>query len=151
MRRVLGTLTLAFAVFSLAGTASLLAATGATPWKGRASGAVTAAVPVSGGVILTTHAEGQSTHLGRFTRVETSFLDGATGAIDGSMVITAADGDQLFVTIAGGFISPNDVTGTYDVTGGTGRFEGASGGATFALRTPDGATFTVDFNGWLSK
>lgn len=55
------------------------------------------------------------------------------------------------LAFAGGFTSPNDVAGSHDVTGGTGCFEGASGGATFALRTPDGVTFSVDFEGWLSR
>lgn len=57
--------------------------------------------------------------------------------IDGNLVLTAADGAQLFVTYhavtafpdATGAIHP---AGTFTITGGTGRFASATGGGTLA-------------------
>jgi hypothetical protein len=74
--------------------------------------------------------EGQATHLGRFTAT----LHREGFVVDASLIasyeFTAANGDKLFVESAGqADLSVPDVhvveTGT--VTGGTGRFEGATG------------------------
>jgi hypothetical protein len=150
MRFVPGTLALALVVGS---SLSLAAASRAVdvPWSGQATGAVVDLVPTADGVILTLHADGVASHLGQFTRVETIEFNPATGALAGSMTMTAANGDQLNATVAGGFISATDATGTYDVTGGTGRFQGATGSATFALSSPDGVNFKVSFQGTLAR
>jgi hypothetical protein len=63
----------------------------------------------------------------------------------------AANGDQLFGSVVGGFISPNTATGIYAFTGGTGRFANATGGAEFVISTPDGVHFSVEFKGTLSS
>jgi hypothetical protein len=74
--------------------------------------------------------EGQATHLGRFTAT----LHREGFVVDASLIasyeFTAANGDKLFVESVGqADLSVPDVhvleTGT--VTGGTGRFEGATG------------------------
>ena len=49
----------------------------------------------------------------------------------GWMVFTAADGDQLRLDFEGQFISPTTAVGTYEFTGGTGRFRDATGTADF--------------------
>jgi hypothetical protein len=84
---------------------------------------------------------GTMTHLGRVTAEHSQCID-PTGVLqdpltftDGRMTVTAANGDKLFLAFAGTLI-PTDVAGFFDVNnpfqivGGTGRFEGATGGGT---------------------
>jgi hypothetical protein len=95
---------------------------------------------------------GTASHLGKFTRTEHVFIDGFD--ISGTIVFTAANGDQLRATFEGGFTSPTTAEGTYAFVGGTGRFEHATGTADFAATTavtPDGVTHVaVTFDGELS-
>jgi hypothetical protein len=77
---------------------------------------------------------GNATHLGRFTVVWVVEIDFTLpgGAAIGSGVYTAANGDSLFVDLVGhGAPTENpDVISIVDVqtiTGGTGRFAGATG------------------------
>ena len=121
------------------------------PFLGSARGAITNVVPDAGGLILTVTATGKATHLGQFSRSETLLFNPATGAISGSITFTAANGDQLVGTVTGQFTSATTVAGTYTFTGGTGRFEDASGTADFSLSTSDGVNFTVQFEGSLSS
>jgi hypothetical protein len=63
------------------------------------------------------------------------------------MTFTAANGDELYANVEGGFTSPDLSTaeGSYTFTGGTGRFEGASGGALFsAVASETGYDVTFD-------
>ena len=124
-------------------------ADGDVPFKGSAAGAIVGTTPGPEGVLLTVHAEGRATHLGRFIREEMVLLNPVTGTITGMVVFTAANGDQLIAEAAGQFTSPTTVAGTYTFTGGTGRFENVVGEADFSLSTPDGVHFTVEFEGSL--
>jgi hypothetical protein len=63
------------------------------------------------------------------------------------MVFTAANGDELRLDFEGAFTSPTTAEGTYTLTGGTGRFRGATGGATFEAFTPDGVHVAATFEG----
>lgn len=59
----------------------------------------------------------------------------ATALVTGTMVITAANGDQVtqsYTTTVNADFGAGTLTaaGTYQVTGGTGRFSGATGGGT---------------------
>ena len=121
------------------------------PFQGKAEGATTGVSPVPAGIILTVHANGNATQLGQFSREEVLLLNPLAGTIAGTIVFTAANGDQLSGIVAGGFISPTAATGTYAFTGGTGRFANASGAAGFSLSTPDGVSFSVIFGGTLSS
>ena len=121
------------------------------PFKGDARGTITGVLPGPGGITLSGVAVGHATHLGRFTREEQIVLDPLTGAFTGTIVFTAADRDQIHCTLAGQFTSLTDAAGTYTITGGTGRFEGAAGGADFVASLPDGVHFTAAFNGTLEK
>lgn len=104
------------------------------PFRGTATGQVTD-VGASGELIITY--TGTATHLGKFTREERLFLN-ADGTFTGTMVFTAANGDQLWVEFAGGFVSPTTAVGSYTFVGGTGRFWDATGTAGFEAVTPDG-------------
>lgn len=76
--------------------------------------------------------EGEATHLGRFNGTvehctQIDFSTGEIAIIDGAMLLTAADGDELRAGYTGG----SGAAGTEEVfsfTGGTGRFASASGG-----------------------
>ena len=121
------------------------------PFKGEAKGTITGVLPGPGGITLSGVAVGHATHLGRFTREEQIVLDPLTGAFTGTIVFTAADGDHLHCTLVGQFTSLTDASGTYTITGGTGRFEGMTGVADFIASLPDGVHFTAEFNGTLEK
>lgn len=118
-----------------------------TPLKGTADGTIAVISAGPEGVSISGSAAGHATHLGLFTREELLLLNPVAGSFTGEMVFTAANGDQLWCTFAGNFISETDATGVYTITGGTGRFEQASGEATFSASLPDGVHFTVQFEG----
>jgi hypothetical protein len=80
---------------------------------------LTAVVDLDDGSFVATSV-GYGTHFGRTTHIATGFMDVGTGAIlSVSGVITASNGDEIW------FVSLPDVTPV--ITGGTGRFEGATG------------------------
>jgi hypothetical protein len=85
------------------------------------------------------------THLGRITRVATALIR-PDGTVEGEVVFTAANGDQLAAELHGAF-SPTTILGTYTFTGGTGRFEGAAGEADFHAVTSDGIHVAIDIAG----
>src|SRR5688572_5523034 len=97
------------------------------PMKGSGSGIITALTPGPSGVEITAVGDGEATQLGKFSRQEQILLDPATGTFSGTIRFTAADGAELNCNFAGAFTGPNTASGTYTLTGGTGRFEGASG------------------------
>ena len=119
------------------------------PFKGNAEGTITDVSAGPDGVALGGSAVGHATHLGLYTREEHLLLNPGTGAFTGTIVFTAADGSELHCTLAGNFISATDAIGTYTITGGTGRFEEASGEAEFFASLPDGIHYTVAFDGVL--
>jgi hypothetical protein len=93
---------------------------------------------------ITASSTGEATHLGHFTLAAVETVSLATKSGTGTYAFTAANGDQLFTTTAGGedgFTPPNisRVTQVATVNGGTGRFAGATG--TFTIRM----TQTIDF------
>jgi len=144
-------LTLLVTAVMLASTALPTWAGDQVPFKGRGEGTVTNAVPDPGGVVLTVLVQGNSTSLGRYSREETVLFDPNTGSLTGLVVFTAANGDELFATVEGGFISASTATGTYTFTGGTGRFANATGSAEFVVSSPDGIHVSVKFKGTLSS
>src|SRR6185437_14898327 len=95
------------------------------PFQGLAEGAITGIDP-SGAVVV--ESTGNATHLGNFARTE-FLVFGPDGSITGNVVFTAANGDQLWADISGGFTSPTTLEGAYTFTGGTGRFSDATGTA----------------------
>jgi len=134
---------LALTLLSIIGQAALKD----VPMKGSGSGMITAAVPGPNGVEISAIGEGHATHLGKFTREESIVLNPATGILSGTMVFTAADGSEMYGDFAGAFTGPNTAAGTYTFTGGTGRFENASGTASFSVTQSDQVNFTFEFAG----
>ena len=95
-------------------------------------------------LLLQGSGEGTATHLGRFTVSISEVVNPATSTGTGTFDLTAANGDQLFATTAGGedaFIPPNvsHVTLVATIVGGTGRFASATG--TFTMER----TATINF------
>lgn len=106
------------------------------------------------GFRLSVPGEGQATHLGNCTwdAVMRVYLDGSQ---DGDMKFTAANGDELLGTFMGhGYRDSAGVShfdGTYEFTGGTGRFWGATGEGDYwgaAVLNGDGVLY---FDGTLIK
>ena len=126
------------ALFLTAGLASSAAADKAVPFKGSIQTAEI--LDFSGfptAVTSSAIGTGNATHLGRFTATWVVTIDFTApgGAATGSGVYTAANGDSLFVDLVGhGLPTENpDVISIVDVqtiTGGTGRFAGATGSFT---------------------
>ena len=139
----------AVVAFTVLGLGHPATAAPPVPFQGRADLVVTGAEDLPpASRRLTASATGQATHLGRFTRTETLIVNLSDGTFTGTLEFTAANGDQLNADVEGHFTSPTgeSAEGTYLFTGGTGRFQNASGGAAFEV-TPDGMNFDVTFNG----
>lgn len=81
--------------------------------------------------------EGHGTHLGEFEQIGDLVFDGqpdAEGDIPGhgSVILFAANGDELHFDYVGELSSVTGIgSGTLEFTGGTGRFEDASGTGEF--------------------
>jgi hypothetical protein len=91
--------------------------------------------------------DGQATSLGNYDRLEHVTI-GVGGAVSGDITLTDdSTGDRIFISFAGQFVSGNDIEGTYTVTDGTGRFDGATGTATFRANTPDFVNMTATWEG----
>lgn len=130
------------------------------PFKGTSSGVVTTVgFDKEAGISYTRVAgEGQSTQLGRFAVTAYLAYTVATGIARGVSMLTAANGDQLFLTMTGRGIDATHGQGTLTVVGGTGRFQGATGSfeqtITFAVApgstTSDSIAFTDVLEGRLT-
>ena len=77
-------------------------------------------------------AEGEATQLGHYALTGSFVVDVRTGTGAGTFTITSANGDMLFLDMETQVVR-TDLTKTvsnFTVTGGTGRFEGATGSFT---------------------
>jgi hypothetical protein len=90
---------------------------------------------------------GNGTHLGRFTVISTFEVNLLTIAGSGSAHLIAANGGSLFTELTGQAYLTEDpevffIVETYTITGGTGRFAGATGSFTVErlLNTVTGVT-----------
>jgi hypothetical protein len=135
MKRFSSAARLALAASAVLGLAGPVAADEQVPFRGRFVGvATTLSVnpPIVSGV---TNGTGTATQLGRFTFQQLHDVNVATGTLTGSYHFTAANGDGLFATFTGqSSATPTPgvraVVETATVTGGTGRFAGATGAFT---------------------
>ena len=112
------------------------------PFKGASNNQAISAVPDGPDhVFVTTVGSGQAAHLGEFTFVSPHRSGLLDFSVEGAQIFTAANGDELHGWLVG-FLQPvvdetghvylvGDVSGT--ITGGTGRFENATGAYTFSL------------------
>ncbi|MEN8152028.1 MAG: hypothetical protein ABFS86_19590, partial [Planctomycetota bacterium] len=87
--------------------------------------------PVLG--FVTSTGEGTSTHLGKLTTSGQVALIWTSEGVwfVGAGTSVAANGDELYNTLEGLDTGYGDTSGTFTITGGTGRFAGATGSGTF--------------------
>jgi hypothetical protein len=120
------------ALLGLAVAASRASAGEQVPFKGTFD-AVSAQTPIPPVVHDEITGEGQATHLGRFDVVVSATVDLATRTGMGTYTFVAANGDTLTATFTGAS-QPTATPGVFlitenaTITGGTGRFAGATGG-----------------------
>lgn len=143
---------LALVLVLLLSLASPVAAADGLPFKGRLDGTVvvTPIDPPIASVVIS--ATGTATHLGRFTLLVPHTVNQALRVGSGTYEFTAANGDHLIASftatatlLAPGVLSTSE---TATITGGTGRFAGATGSftATRIFVVADGTT-TGSFEG----
>lgn len=154
MRRLLGSALVVVALSVL--TNATLAADDTVPFKATWSG-VTIAADLSNFPIVPAVAsgEGEGTHLGHFSMVSPHVNNVLTFELWGTQTFTAANGDTVSASFAGHLTPHPDgsLSGTLPcaITGGTGRFAGATGEYDFTITAvpfPDGSgyasTATID-------
>jgi len=107
-----------------------------TPFKGTVRAAETVVV-VPPTASLTRDGTGTSTYLGKFAEHIVMTIDLPTMSSTGAATFTAANGDTLTSTVVGQATPTGATTFSivevYTITGGTGRFAGATG--TFTLQS----------------
>ena len=109
------------------------AATAPLPFRGTVELMRISVTPL-GPARLLSHAEGTgtATHFGRYSIVAETTIDFAMGTSTAQRIMTAANGDALFLTVKAQ-ATPNADGVTFNlvesatITGGTGRFAGATG------------------------
>jgi hypothetical protein len=77
-----------------------------------------------------TTAEGDATYLGHYTVTGVTVINVLLASATGIFTMTADNGDMLFLTMTGHALQPfslKETVADFTVTGGTGRFEGATG------------------------
>jgi hypothetical protein len=99
--------------------------------------------------------QGQATHLGRYSEAGTVVFsptdNPAVLHVDGAIVYTAANGDELHAIVSGEL---NGQTGVVEATvtyvGGTGRFTSASGSSDLSGQLLAGGALSVEVEGAIS-
>ena len=105
---------------------------------------------------LTIPGNGTASHMGSVAMVGLTQINVATLGQTGTSTLTAADGSSLDMSFTGSFTpgpaGPSDSSfgGTWTATGGTGRFDGVSGGGTYN-GTASGPVGILFLNGSLSN
>jgi hypothetical protein len=113
------------------------------PFKGRIDGQFVAR-PMPNSTVYQSAAQaiGKSTHLGGFTKLTSDVFDIATGQVEGSFTMTAANGDHVTGVYSGFFVFGSE-PGTFSwvlkatITGGSGRFTPATGNFVFTANGQD--------------
>ena len=147
---------LALAVVAVLGLAGPAAAQVQVPFSGGLQGVATVTPLNPPFVFVLVKATGAATQLGQFTLAIPHTVNRATGTATGCYQFTAANGDRLSATFVGqarptatpGVLS---IVETATITGGRGRFAGATGSFTVRrlFNTVTGKT-SGSFNGTIS-
>jgi hypothetical protein len=156
MKRYSFAASVALAVLAVLGLAGPAAAGEQVPFKGSLEGDVTIDPLTPPFVEVDVEADGNATHLGQFTLDIPHLVNRANGTAVGTYEFTAANGDAVFADFTGHSIPTTtpgvlSIVETATITGGTGRFAGASGGFTCErlFDTITGTTFGT-FEGTIS-
>jgi hypothetical protein len=138
----------ALATLAILGLALPVSAGKPLPFRATADEVVTDVTLLGPDLVqFTVDATGEATYLGEFTSTATIVLDLANGTATETRVLIAANGDQLYAEGEFAFTSATTVEGTITITGGTGRFQNASGEVEVEGVTPDGIHFAVTGEG----
>jgi hypothetical protein len=137
MKRSSSAAALLFALLAVSALPVRASAGQLVPFRGGLEGLVTHTPVDATTDFVVVEATGAATQLGRFELTAAHFVNTAARTAAGTYEFTAANGDTLSANFTGR-ASPTDVPGviavveTVTITGGTGRFEGATG--TFTVR-----------------
>lgn len=125
------------------------------PFRGSMSGTatITPLDPPMASVLLET--SGSATQLGRFTLEAPHVVNQVSRTAVGTYLFTAADGSTLTASLSGSasIVAPGvlAIAETGVITGGTGRFEGATGSfSTDRTFYPATGATSGTFEGWIS-
>ena len=156
MKRFSSAAGLALAVVAVLGLAGPAAAGEQVPFKGSLEGDVTHTPVDARTDSVLVEGEGTATHLGQFAVVVPHLVDLPTRTAAGYYEFTAANGDTVYAEFTG-LASPTEVPGvlyieeTATITGGTGRFAGATGSfSSERLYDTTEGTTTGSFEGTIS-
>jgi len=136
-------------ILLLSGTAGMANAGADRPFKGRVDGLVSFSMVGSDvcpalGLQTESNATGTMRHMGATSMYAEHCTPTGAAISDGDMTLTAANGDKVYLaydgiqldlpdfmggTLAVGELIP--IEGDFEVVGGTGRFDGATGGGTW--------------------
>ena len=126
------------------------------PFRGSLSGTASITPLTPPMVAVTIEATGTATYIGRFTLEAPHVVNQATLTAVGTYLITAANGDTITADLAGTAVMVEPpyviaITETATVTGGTGRFTGATGSIEVrrVFNRATGVT-TGTLDGWIS-
>lgn len=125
-------------------TSASSSAAQSVPFKGNLEGTQTTTPLEPGSAFVDGSATGEATHLGRFTVEFPHTVNFATRTGEGTFTFTAANGDTLIADFTGQ-AQPGPIVSIVEeatITGGTGRFAGATGSFT-ARRLFDPASGTT--------
>ena len=122
-----------------------LAIAGVVPFKGSSAGAVV----FTSQTTATVDSFGHATILGPFRSHENLTIT-ATGMVEGTITWMTADGSTMTADVSAPFTPPT-LSGTYTITGGTGRLEGASGTGNFTATLDQNLNVSVTFTGELDS
>ena len=144
---------LALAALAVLGLADPVGAGMQVPFKGDLNGVVTVSPPTPQGLPVVVNATGKATQLGQYTLAIPHLVDRAKMTATGTYQFVAANGDTLTASFSGkstltstpGVLS---IVEAATITGGTGRFAGATGSFT-CMRLFNTVTGTTagSFNG----
>ena len=117
------------------------------PFTGRIRGSFLC-TPTSNAAVYNSvaNATGNVTHLGIFSKVTNDVIDLSSSVVQGTFIMTSQSGEQIFGAYAGTF-SFGSTPGTFSwvlnatITGGSGRFSGATGEFVFVA---NGIYVTID-------
>ena len=129
----------------------------AVPFKGQGNGHDLAVVPQADGIHISAVVAGNATHLGHFSEKLDYVLAYDFVHFSGTATFTAANGDEIFATFYGsipGFSSgifPTPYSSTFTITGGTGRFQNASGGGVITGQDFGNGLFNAAWIGTLNR
>jgi hypothetical protein len=147
---------LALAALVVLGLAGPVAAGDQVPFKGRLDGVATVSPLTPPFVAIDVEGSGHATQLGHFEVSIPHVTNRSNGTAVGSYEFTAANGDTLTADFTSQ-VTPTDVPGvvsvavTATITGGTGRFAGATGSFVGdRLADTVNGTITESFNGTIS-